>query len=353
MPIGSIEQSWPLLAGLGCLSGFLSGLLGIGGGLIIVPALVLALPLIGVDGEALPRIAIATSVAIMIPTSIASAQQHCLRGSLDWPSLALLAPSIVSGAFVAGYFAQNISAELLCLLFVAFALYSASGMMRRPTLRLQHQASFGCRPPMVSLTMVGLFGGALSALIGLGNALYSVPFLARFIEISKAIGTAATLNVPLAVAGVLGYAMSDAPPGCGAGCFGYIYLPAVAAIGIGAVLAAPAGALLTRVLPVLLLRRLFAVVLVVSAVNMAVKTLPLADAPAVVAEVAQRLMRPHAEALPVAALPPACLTDPLFRTSHLVAEYGPRQSFTALRQLPAGRYNLGCLVGAAQPDRPA
>lgn len=331
MPIGTIEQSWPLLAALGCLSGFLSGLLGIGGGIVIVPALVLALPLIGIEGEALPRIAIATSVAIMVPTAIASAQQHSLRGSLDWPSLVLLAPSIVSGSFVAGYFARHVSTELLCLLFVAFALYTAHGMMRRPAIRVRHQAPASNRPPLVSLTAVGLFGGALSSLIGLGNAFYSVPFLARFIEMSKAIGTAATLNVPLAAAGVLGYAMSDAPPGCSAACFGYIYLPAVAAIGIGAVLAAPAGALLTRVLPVLLLRRVFAVVLVVSAVNLAARTLPLADAPALMAELAQRLVRPQAEALPVAALPPACLTDPLFRTLHLVAEYGPRQSFTALR----------------------
>jgi uncharacterized membrane protein YfcA len=331
MPIATIEQSWPLLAGLGCLSGFLSGLLGIGGGLIIVPALVLALPLIGVEGEALPRIAIATSVAIMIPTAIASAQQHSLRGSLDWPSLILLAPSIVSGSFVAGYFAQHISTQLLCLLFVTFALHTARGMIRRPAIHVRHETSAGNRPSFVSLTAVGLFGGALSSLIGLGNAFYSVPFLARFIEMSRAIGTAATLNVPLALAGVLGYAMSDPPPGCGAACFGYVYLPAVAAIGISAVLAAPAGALLTRAVPVLLLRRVFAVVLVASAVNLAAKTLPLAEAPELVTELAQRLTRPVPEALPVAALPPACLTDPLFRTPNLVAEYGPRQSFTALR----------------------
>ena len=78
-----LMSSWPLLIGLGGLSGFLSGLLGIGGGAVIVPALVLALPMLGIEGEALPKIAIATSVATMIPTAIASAQHHGARGFID------------------------------------------------------------------------------------------------------------------------------------------------------------------------------------------------------------------------------------------------------------------------------
>jgi uncharacterized protein len=268
-----LMSSWPLLIGLGGLSGFLAGLLGIGGGAVIVPALVFALPMLGVDGEALPKIAIATSVAIMIPTAIASAQHHGARGFIDGHSLALFAPSIVLGAFAAGFFAQWINTQLICLLFVLYMLHIARGLARRSSVRM---VQVGSRPSLISFTLVGVLGSALSALLGQGSASYAVPFMARFADLRTAIGTAAVLNIPLAAAGGLGYVITAAPAACGTACLGYVHLPAVAAIGISAVLAAPAGALLTQVLPVLLLRRLFALVLAVSAANLAAKTLPLA-----------------------------------------------------------------------------
>jgi uncharacterized membrane protein YfcA len=323
-----LMSSWPLLIGLGGLSGFLSGLLGIGGGAVIVPALVLALPMLGIDGEALPKIAIATSVATMIPTAIASAQHHGARGFIDGHSLVLLAPSVVLGAFAAGFFAERINTQLICLLFVLYMLHIARGLARRTAVHVVHADS---RPSLFSFTLVGVLGGALSALLGQGSASYAVPFMARFADLRIAIGTAAVLNIPLAAAGVLGYLISAAPSACGTACVGYVHLPAVAAIGISSVLAAPAGALLTQMLPVLLLRRLFALVLAVSAANLAVKTLPLAEAPVYVAAAIQRLQSPVAASVPVAALPPACLVDPTLRTSHLVAEYGPRQLFAALQ----------------------
>jgi uncharacterized membrane protein YfcA len=323
-----LMSSWPLLIGLGVLSGFLSGLLGIGGGAVIVPALVLALPMLGIEGEALPKIAIATSVATMIPTAIASAQHHGARGFIDGHSLVLFAPSIVLGAFAAGFFAERINTQLICLLFVLYMLHVARGLARRPAIRL---VQAGSRPSLVSFTCVGVLGGGLSALLGQGSASYAVPFMARFADLRAAIGTAAVLNIPLAAAGVLGYLISTAPSACGTACVGYVHLPAVAAIGIGAVLAAPVGALLTQALPVLFLRRLFALVLAVSAANLAVKTLPFAEAPVYVAAAIQRLQPPVAAPLPVAALPPTCLVDPTLRTSHLVAEYGPRQYFVVLQ----------------------
>jgi uncharacterized membrane protein YfcA len=312
-----LKSSWPLLIGLGGLSGFLSGLLGIGGGAVIVPALVLALP----------KIAIATSVATMIPTAIASAQHHGARGFIDGHSL-VLAPSIFLGALAAGFFAPWVNTQLICLLFVLYMLYIARELARRPSVRMLQA---GSRPSLISCTFVGVLGGALSSLLGQGSASYSVPFMARFTDLRTAIRTAAVLNIPLAAAGVLGYVSSAAPSACGTACVGYVHLPAVAAIGISAVLAEPAGALLTQALPVLLLRRLFALVLAVSAANLAVKTLPLAEAPVYVAAAIQRLQSPVAAPVPVAALPPPCLVDPTLRTSHLVTEYGPRQYFAALQ----------------------
>ena len=182
-------------------------------------------------------------------------------------------------------------------------------------------------PALFPSPAVGLIGGAVSSLIGLGSAFYSVPFMTRFIAMQKAIGTAATLNIPLAIGGVLGYIAGDPPSGCGAGCLGYLYLPAVGPVGITAVLAAPLGARLAHVLPVLFLRRLFAVLLLVSAGNLAIKTLPLAEAPAYAAKLIARLSAPAAAQAPIAAAPPACLENPDARIAGLVAQYGPRLLF--------------------------
>jgi hypothetical protein len=180
------------------------------------------------------------------------------------------------------------------------------------------------------IAAVGLVGGAVSSLIGLGAAFYAVPFLSRFTAMPKAIGTAAALNVPLAVASVLGYASADAPAGCGSGCLGYVYGPAIGPIGITAVLAAPIGARLTHSLPLLVLRRLFAAVLLMAAGNFAVKTLPLSDAPAYAASLIGRLSLSAAAQAPLAAVPPLCLDHPAARTSTLVGEYGPRRLFRSL-----------------------
>jgi uncharacterized membrane protein YfcA len=334
LTIGNIMSSdelgmgWSLLAGIGCVSGFLAGLLGIGGGAIIVPALVFILPLFGISGEDLPRIAFATSVATIIPVGIASAQEHHAKGSVDWHIFALFAPSIVAGSFLAGTFAESVSAELLCLLFVVLVLSITPGMARRPGAQLLSLERQEFLPDPFSLSAVGLFGGALSCLIGFGNAFYSVPYLARFIAMRKVIGTAAALNAPLALAGVSGYLMSSTPLSCSTGCIGYVYIPAAAAIGVSAVLAAPFGARLVHILPVLLLRRVFAVVLAASAVNMAIKTLPLADAPVVVAALVQQWMSPAAAELPPRSAPvPICLVNPERCTSTLVARYGPRRYF--------------------------
>jgi uncharacterized membrane protein YfcA len=86
MTISTLTAGWPLLVAVGCLSGFFSGLLGVGGGMMLVPALIAALPMLGVHGTEIAKIAIATSVATIIPTAVASAQQHGAKGAIDWPS---------------------------------------------------------------------------------------------------------------------------------------------------------------------------------------------------------------------------------------------------------------------------
>ena len=258
---------------VGCASGFASGLLGIGGGTIVVPALILGLPLLGVTGPEIPKIAMATSLALIIPTSIAGAQAHAVRDAIDWRLFVLLAPSIVAGAFAATAFAAGFNVQLLTLLFVAFAVITAWGLMRRDGRTPAAAQAEAKRPCLFAVAAKGLTGGAFSAVMGIGGAFFTVPILARFVAMPRAIGTASALALPMAVAGAGGYLLAGSPEGCKAGCAGYIFFPAVTLAGIGAVLTAPFGAWLAHRLPVVTLRRLFALFLIFAAVNLTYKTL--------------------------------------------------------------------------------
>ena len=228
MPFFGSEFAWQFLILLGCLSGFVSGLLGIGGGTILVPALIFGLPYIGIAGAEVPKIAMATSLALIVPTSIASAQTHASKGAVDWRLLLLLllGPSIVAGAFVAAAFARGISAQLLVGMFVLFALYTAWQLMNRNAKTTYRVVAGSKQPGLIRITVTGITGGALASLLGLGVSFFSVPILARFISMPRAIGTAAALCLPMAIAGVIGYLLTETPEICASGCSGYIYLHA-------------------------------------------------------------------------------------------------------------------------------
>lgn len=257
-----------LLVLLGTFTGFISGMLGIGGGTVVVPALVIGLPFLGIGGPDLPKIAVATSLALVIPTSIASAQAHMAKGGVDWRMLMLLAPSIVAGALLTAIFATIIDAHFVMLVFVLFALYTAWGLLRAKRTQLANAQ----RPHFMIVATKGAVGGTLSALLGLGVGFFCVPLLSRFLAMPRAIGTAAALALPMSIVGTAGYLLASSPTGCTEQCMGYVFLPAVAAIGISAVLAAPLGAWAAHVMPVLALKRAFAVFLLFAAGNLAYKT---------------------------------------------------------------------------------
>jgi uncharacterized protein len=269
---GTEALGWGALVGSGWLTGFCSGLLGIGGGLVIVPALVFALPMVGVNGGELAKVAIATSLVLIIPTSIASSQAHAARGNVDWALWATMAPSIVGGGLLASMAVQHISASLLILLFAGFALSSAwrllmgAGPSAVPLKELSPLS-------LAAMSVKGALGGALSTALGTGVAFFAVPVLSRFAPLAHAIGTASALALPMAVAGAAGYLLAPQPPGCMT-CTGYVHLPAVAAIGVAAVLAAPVGAQLTAMLPARRLRQLFALLLIAGTVGLLQKKLP-------------------------------------------------------------------------------
>lgn len=262
---------WQLLVGVGCLSGLASGLLGIGGGMIVVPALVLLLPLIGIDGPELPKVAMATSLALIVPTAIAGTQAHAARGAIDWRLWAMMAPALVTGSLVAMIIARGISVSLITMIFVGFALVSAWRLVRGKAPPPLAPDAAGMNLPALIVKSIG--GGTLASLLGFGVAFFAVPVLSRLIPVPRAIGTASALALPMAIGGTIGYLHAAAPADC-SGCTGYVYLPAVAAIGVATVLTVPLGARLTSVLPITALQRLFAVLLVFGAASLLHKKLP-------------------------------------------------------------------------------
>ena len=315
------------LVSLGALSGVLSGMLGIGGGVVVVPALILGLPFLGIDGPALAKIAMATSLATVIPTTLASAQGHAERGGIDWYYLLLLLPSFVIGAFVAAAFIGGFSASFIILVFILVTLFSAHRLWRG----WKGQQRQTTPPRLVPLTVRGIFGGALSSLLGIGAALVAVPYLERFVGLPRAIGTAAALALPMAMAGTAAYLV--APPSC-AGCLGYVYPPAVAAIGIAAVLTAPIGVWLAHAIPVGALKKIFAVFLVLAAGSLGYKTFTLeviaAEASRVMA-LGHRFMAPQVAAMRPAEAPLWIGSEPAPTPYFtLVRQYGPQRAFSPL-----------------------
>ena len=243
---------------LGAFAGFLAGLLGVGGGMLMVPFMTFVLSSKGVPAQYVVKMAIATSLATICFTSISSVRTHHLRGAVRWHIVKLLAPGIVAGSLLGAQLAKVLPTQSLALLFAVFVGFSATQMLidRKPKPSRQLPGAQG------TLAAGGAIG-MLSALVGAGGAFVSVPFMTWCnVPIHNAVATSAALGFPIAFAGTLGYVIAgwslhDMP----AGALGFIYLPALVAIAAASVLTAPIGARLAHQLPMAQLRRAFAVLL--------------------------------------------------------------------------------------------
>ena len=259
------------LALLGLGTGFLAGLLGIGGGMLMVPFITIILSGRGVGPDLSVKMAIATSMATIIFTSISSVRAHHKRGAVRWELVRGLAPGIVLGGAVAslGVFAL-LKGTWLALFFAAFVSFSATQMFldRKPAPTRQVPGAAG-------LVGAGSVIGFLSGLVGAGGGFVSVPFMTWCnVAIHNAVATSAALGFPIALANVVGYVIAgqsvqDLPPYS----FGYIWLPALGVIAVCSVLTAPLGAQAAHKLPVKQLKRVFASILYVLAAYMLYKGL--------------------------------------------------------------------------------
>jgi uncharacterized membrane protein YfcA len=243
---------------LGAVAGTLAGLLGVGGGLIIVPVLLWVFLHQGMDPSVVVHLAVGTSLASIIVTSVASIIAHNRRGAVRWPVVALLAPGIVVGAWMGAVVADLLSSIWLQRVFGCFAIVVGLQM----ALGLQVGAHRAI-PGRWGMLMAGSVIGVVSAVVGIGGGSMTVPFLHwNSMDMRNAVATSAACGLPIALAGALGFLISgwneQALP---AGASGYLYWPALPGIVVASVLFAPLGAHLAHTLPLPLLRRIFALLL--------------------------------------------------------------------------------------------
>lgn len=252
---------------LGTIVGFLAGLFGIGGGLIIVPSLVYLLPMAGVTQENLMSVALGTSFSTIVITAFSSAQRHHKLGNVDWNVSKIFIPSIMISVFLAGLVISGLDAKLMSKLFAVMVIYLAGRMI----FSLKKEQKI--KPLTTQGTIVaGGVIGALSSVAGIGGGAFIVPFLnSRGLEMKRAIGTSSFCGAFLGLSGTFSFITSGWNVEMPDYSLGYIYLPALLGITLTSYFTSKLGANAANVLPVATLKKAFAVMLVAIAINMFLK----------------------------------------------------------------------------------
>ncbi|WP_340149626.1 sulfite exporter TauE/SafE family protein [uncultured Sneathiella sp.] len=267
------DISLPLLIGLiagmaatGIIGGILAGLLGVGGGIVIVPVLYNILPFFGVDDDIRIHVAIGTSLAVIIPTSISSARSHYKKGSIDTALLKSWGPVIFIGVIIGTIVASFSDAGMLTLVFAVLALVVAANMAFRP----ENKSLSAGLPKSPFKEMLALFIGGFSAMMGIGGGTFTVPILTLCsYPIRRAVGTAAAVGLIIAIPGTIGFLISglevqNLPPGN----IGYVNILGFLVIFPMATLFAPVGARIAHRINAGLLKKTFAFFLFVTSLRM-------------------------------------------------------------------------------------
>ena len=253
---------------LGTIVGFLAGLFGIGGGLIIVPSLVYLLPMIGIPHEYLMSTALGTSFATIVVTAFSSAQRHHKLGNVDLSVSKIFIPTIMASVFLAGLLISNLDTQLMTRLFALMVFYLAGRMIFSLKKGPENK-------PLNTKVLVsaGAIIGALSSVAGIGGGAFIVPFLnSRGLEMKKAIGTSSFCGAFLGLSGMFSFMVSGwNVSGMPDYSLGYIYLPALMGVTLTSYFTSKLGANAANVLPVPMLKKAFAVMLVLIAINMFLK----------------------------------------------------------------------------------
>lgn len=254
------------LVATGIFAGILAGLLGVGGGIVIVPVLFFLFQGFGVSAESAMLVATATSLATIVPTSISSIRSHKQKGNVDFELLKAWAGYILAGVLAGSWLVTRVEGTILAMLFGVIATLSALNMLLRTGKSAVFEQLPGCRGQTVMSTSIGFFSTA----VGIGGGTISVPLLTLYnYPVHKAVGTAAAIGLIISLPGaltmlVIGSTPTDAP----AGTFGLVNLMAFACIVPLSVLFAPLGATLAAKLDAAKLKKVFAVILLFTGLRM-------------------------------------------------------------------------------------
>jgi uncharacterized membrane protein YfcA len=250
---------------IGTGAGFFAGLLGVGGGIIMVPALVMLFEGLGLPRALIFQMALGTSMAAILFTSVSSLRTHHRHAAVIWSVVRDISPGILLGAAVGTLLARHLSVHALAVFFTGFVVFVAVQMSLNfaPSPRRE-------LPGRAGVAAVGVGIGLISALAAIGGGTMTVPFLAWCnVPIRRAIGTSAAVGFPIALGGTVGYIVNGMNlPGLPEWSLGFVYLPALAAILLTSVVAASFGARAAHRLPVPVLKRVFAGLLLVLAAKM-------------------------------------------------------------------------------------
>jgi len=248
----------------GCFSGILAGLFGLGGGLVLVPFFVLLFEQQGIANELVMLMAVATSLATIIITSIATVFAHQRLGAVIWPYVWQLSGGIVFGVVAGAYAADYLLSVNLRFIFALYMLYVAvqMAMQLRPKVAVQKKSL--ARP---ILNIAGLSIGFISAVLGIGGGTLTVPLLAKYrVPMRNAVAVSSACGLPIALAGSISYALLGwQKVGLPEGSFGYVYLPAFSGVVLSSMLIAPIGAKWANSLPTQKLKQYFSILLFIVA----------------------------------------------------------------------------------------
>ena len=243
---------------MGTFGGFAAGLLGVGGGMVLVPFVTMIFTAKGFPPAVVVHMAIATSLATIMFTSVSSMRAHHLHGAVRWPIVVLLSPGIVLGSWIGPWIGKQLNTSLLALVFGLFVALSATQMI------IERKSSPSRDLPKApAMFGVGVGIGIVAGLVGAGGGFLSVPFMTWCnVKMHNAVATSAALGFPIALAGTLSnvyFGWSE--PGLPRYSMGYIYVPALLVIAVASMAVAPLGARAAHQMPVLKLKRIFAVIL--------------------------------------------------------------------------------------------
>jgi uncharacterized protein len=258
---------WVAYLLVGAFVGFLAGLLGIGGGMTLVPVLAALFAAQQLAPEHTVHLALGTGMASVMFTSSASVREHHRHGAVDWKIVTRMVPGTLAGTLLSTLASGWISQRALALAFAAIVFAGATQILlgRKP-------AAARTLPGTLPMLAIGAAIGIISGLVSAGGSFLTVPFMLFCgVVMHTAIGTGAAIGIPIAVVGTVGYVASGlSTGGLPPYSLGFVYLPALAALVAGSMVTAPFGARAAHRLPVPTLRRVFAALLYVLATKMLV-----------------------------------------------------------------------------------